>query len=104
MVTCPGANAVLASFRTDRARHIVEEVGVSVRKHMSSVIAVAGHFDCAGNPVSYEEHKEQILRCADRIRNWDFGVRVVGIYVNEWFSIDVVCDSQEDFPQIKSWL
>jgi len=53
MVTEAGPVRILVDS-ADRALvdSIKHRVEISVEKHYSRYIAVAGHFDCAGNPVS----------------------------------------------------
>lgn len=104
VITAPGADGTLSQFKTDRARFIRDEVTLSVRRHQSAVVAVAGHFDCLANPCKFEVRKEQIIAAAERVKRWKLGVRVVGLYVNEWSSVDVICDTDDDYPEIRSWL
>ncbi|HUF04328.1 MAG TPA: carbonic anhydrase [Aridibacter sp.] len=104
VITTPGADGVLSQFKTDRARLMRDEVILSVGRHQSAIVAVAGHFDCLANPCDFEVRKDHILAGAERVKRWDLGVRVVGLYVNEWSSVDVICDTDKDFPQMRSWL
>ena len=63
---------------------------ISVAKHNSGLIAVVGHHDCAGNPVSREQQVEQILKSIEVVRSWDLGVEVVGLYVNDRWDVEVL--------------
>lgn len=65
---------------------------ISINAHHSGAIVVAGHYDCAGNPVSKEEHLRHIKRCVEVIKSWKLPVRVVGLWVNEQWEVDVVAD------------
>ena len=104
MITEPGIDKVLAEGRSNKINSIVENLRISIEVHHSQVIAIVGHFDCAANNVSFEEHKEQIKESVDLVNSWDLRVRVVGLYANEWNSIDLICDTDAEFKEIKSFL
>ncbi|MFB5600110.1 MAG: carbonic anhydrase [Nitrosopumilus sp.] len=75
-------NADLESIKT--------KVGISINKHESELIVVSGHYDCAGNPVSNEEHKTQIKKAIEVISSWNLGVKVVGIWVDDTWKVNPV--------------
>ena len=104
MVNEPGVDKILSEGNSNRIAYIADKVEISIHAHQSNIVAVVGHFDCAANPVSFDEHKEQIEFGVDMVKSWNLGVRVVGLYVNEWNSIDVICDSETEFQPIKSFL
>lgn len=80
-----GSHAVIDAIRSN--------VGVSISAHQSQIIAVAAHTQCAGNPVSDEEHKEQIRAACQVIASWGYSARIVGLWVNDWWQVEVVADS-----------
>lgn len=105
LITEPGANQLLLTGTSSQIYSVREKIQLSLEKHASEVLAVAGHFDCLANPVSKEEHWQQIKESVNLIESWGFWVRVVGLWVNQWSSIDIVCDTQkEDHKIIKSFL
>lgn len=104
VITAPGADGILSKFSTDRARVIMQEVSLSVKRHQSAIVAVTGHYDCLANPCKFELRRKQIEAAAEKVLNWGFGVRVVGLYVNEWGSVDVICDTDADYAQVRNWL
>lgn len=63
---------------------------ISVTKHGSKTIAVVGHYDCAGNPVSDEEHKNHIRQAVEKIKSWNWSVDVVGLWVNDRWQVEQV--------------
>ena len=65
-------------------------MAISVEAHGSKVVAVAGHHDCAGNPVTEEEHRRHILRAVETVRSWGFPVTIVGLWVNSNWQVEVV--------------
>ena len=58
-------------------------VDVSVMKHHSKGIIVHGHEDCAGNPVSDEKQKRDILETSSVIRELEHGVKVIPVFVHK---------------------
>lgn len=62
---------------------------VSIEKHHSRGIIVDGHEECAGNPVSDEEHRQDIKTSVEFIKKLiDNKVPVIGVFVarkgNNW--------------------
>ena len=104
MITIPGADKVLANGAKTRTDMIADKLRVSIEAHHSKTVAIVGHHDCAANPVSFDEHKLDIEECVEKIREWGVKLRVIGLYVNEWNSIDVVYDSDSEFEEMKSFL
>ena len=104
MITEPGVDKVLANDERETILTIFDKLRISIDAHQSKIVAVVGHFDCAANPISVEEHREQIEEGYNLFLSMGLGIRVVGLYVNEWNSIDVVCDSETDNQQMNSYL
>jgi hypothetical protein len=92
-VTVPAPDHLFAEGVSERIGHTGEYVQISVNAHHSGVVAVAGHHDCAAYPASDEEHKAAIRAAARHIAGWGLPVRVVGLWVNSWWQVEVVCDS-----------
>jgi hypothetical protein len=93
IVTEAGLVRILADS-ADRALvdSIKHRVEVSVEKHCSRYIAVAGHFDCAGNPVSEEIQRRQIQKSIKTVLSWNFKANVLGLWVNENWNVHDVND------------
>lgn len=92
MITEPGVDKVLTKGPNETIEALYQKLHLSVRAHHSKTAAVVGHHDCAANPVSKEEHYRQISAGVERIQGWGLGVKVIGLWVNEYGSIDVVCE------------
>lgn len=85
MVTEPGADGALASGEAGLRERLKAKVQISVDAHHSRLVVVAGHHECAANPVSREEHYTHIRNAARRIAMWGFPVAVVGLWVGpDW--------------------
>lgn len=95
-VTIPGPDKALFSASPERLNELRKDVDISLGAHGSVFVAVAGHFGCAANPVSPEEHQQMIRQAVDVVRNWGMTdvagqpVRVVGLWVNEWWQVEVI--------------
>jgi carbonic anhydrase-like protein len=87
-ITEPGIDKKVAD-NTD-LESIKTKVGISINKHESELIVVSGHYDCAGNPVSNEEHITQIKKGIEVISSWNLGVKVVGVWVDDTWKINTV--------------
>jgi len=63
-----------------------------VEKHGSQVIAVVGHYDCAGNPEDEEVQREDLRKAVEVISSWGFPVkRVIALWLDENFNPSVIC-------------
>ena len=84
MITEPGPNKILAEKNPRSCvDSIKKRVEISVLKHTSKIIAITGHYDCAGNPVEKETQLHQIKNAVETIRSWSFEVLVIGLWVDE---------------------
>ena len=66
------------------------KVSISINAHKSELIVVSGHYDCAGNPVSNEEHLEQIKQGVEVINSWNLGAKVIGVWVDENWTVNQI--------------
>jgi carbonic anhydrase len=52
---------------------------------------IVGHHDCAGNPVSKEQHLKHIKKSVEKIESWNFKViKVIGLWVNDKWKVEEV--------------
>lgn len=83
MVTEAGPVAVLASDpESERSLSILRRVEISARAHGSSAIAMVAHDECAGNPVSEFEQREQLERCLGLLRERYPYAEVLGLWID----------------------
>ena len=90
LITEPGADKLLAEGWPSDVFPLKSRATISHRAHDSRLIAVAGHHDCAGNPVSREEHWDQVRRGLAVVRSWLLPVEIIGLWVNERWEVEVV--------------
>ncbi len=86
-ITEPGADRLMAEGPAEQVAAILAKVKISVNAHGSRLVAVAGHADCAGNPVSAEEHHAHIRRALEVVRGWGLPVEVVGLWVDQLWQV-----------------
>ena len=90
MVTFPGVDGVMSSGISDAIVLLRNAVSISIEKHGSRIIAVIGHFDCAGNPGNREHHYANIGKAVQQVSSWNFDAEIVGLYVNDKRQIEEV--------------
>lgn len=90
MVTEAGPNKVLLEGSSDQIQSVRSKIEVSLNAHGSKVIAVAGHHDCAGNPVPKDVKWEQTRESVQRLKSWYGDVEVIGLWVNENWEVEKV--------------
>lgn len=95
MITEPGPDRVLTDAVSEAAQGVRRRVDVSIRAHASQAIAIAGHDDCAGNPVDPKTHRWQIARAVRVLRDWYPQLPILGVFVDAACQVHLV-DSQEN--------
>jgi hypothetical protein len=95
LITELGPDKALSEGNTEVIAEIVRKAWFSITHHGSSIVALSGHDTCAANPVSKEEHFEQIIEGVRVLISYELPVRIVGLWVNEWGSVDLVWDTKE---------
>jgi hypothetical protein len=92
MVTEPGPNKILA----DNLDHVIIEnikkrVEVSVHHHGSKIIAIIGHFGCAGNPTEKEEQIKHLQKAKKTVEAFGFSVEFVLLWVDgDWETVELI--------------
>ena len=69
---------------------------ISVNKHKSDHIFVAGHSDCAGCPIDDETQKGYIRQAAEKMHNDLPHEAVTGLFVHENGEIEILADYDID--------
>jgi carbonic anhydrase len=95
MITEPGPDKIV-SGQGPQVESIKARATISANAHGSKIIVVAGHDDCAGNPVSEKQHKSQIKDSIKVICTWNLPFdKVIGLWVNKDWKIEVVDSSEK---------
>jgi len=79
-ITEPGVDKKVAD--ANDLNSIRFKVDISINAHKSNLIVVSGHYDCAGNPVSDDEHISHIKKSVNVINSWNLGVPVIGVWID----------------------
>ncbi len=79
-ITEPGINGLLADgahygaaseeLRMSLKDWVRAKAAISANGHGSKSILITGHLQCAGNPVSRDEHVAHLKEAADLVRSW----------------------------------
>jgi hypothetical protein len=95
MITEPGPDRIMTAGDSIQLESIKSRAAISINAHGSSIIVIAGHHDCAGNPVTEQEHRSQVQKAIDVIKLWKFPVReIVGVWVGSDWKVKVVAAVQ----------
>jgi carbonic anhydrase len=79
-ITEPGVDKKISDASVFES--IKVKAAISINAHKSNMIFVSGHYDCAGNPVSDDEHKSHIKKGVEMIKQWNPKILVVGLWIN----------------------
>ncbi len=92
MVTEPGPNKILAEdSNAPIVENIKKRVEVSVKHHGSNVVAIVGHFGCAGNPRAKEEQIQHLKMAQTTVESFGFDVEVILLWVEgDWKTVEKV--------------
>jgi hypothetical protein len=93
-VTTAGPVRTLAEgLREPVIQSILRRVRISMDKHASVGLAVAGHADCAANPESREGQVGQLGAAIAFLRKEFPGVEIIGLWVNAEWQVERITDS-----------
>jgi carbonic anhydrase len=87
-ITEPGPDKILAEGPDTLIESIRNRVMISVNKHGSQNVIIVSHYDCAGNPVSKEEHLDQLKKSVDVVSSWELGVKIIGVWIGEDWKVN----------------
>jgi hypothetical protein len=91
MITFPGADGIFSNKLRDVESSLAKHSAyISVEKHNSQIVAIVGHYDCAGNPGDKNYHYGQIKEALQEISLWKLPAKVIGLYVNENWQVEEV--------------
>jgi hypothetical protein len=88
MITEPGVDKIIAENQD--LESIKTKTGISINAHKSELIVISGHYDCAGNPVSNEEHITHIKKSVQVISSWNLGVQIIGVWVDGNWNVNLI--------------
>lgn len=92
MVTEPGPNKILADNKNSAVvENIKKRVGISVHHHGSKIIAIVGHFGCAGNPTEKEEQIKHLKEAKKTVESFGLGKKIILLWVEgDWKTVEKI--------------
>jgi len=91
MITEPGPDKILTRGSNAQVESIKSRVLISVNAHGSQTILIAAHHDCAGDPVSEEEHIKQVKECMKVLQSWKLPVKnIIGVWINDNWTLEII--------------
>ena len=82
-ITEAGPDLILSQSKdTITVKTIFDRLDISVEKHKSVGIAIAGHHDCAGNPVPKKDHIAHIQKSVTLLRQQYEDLEIIGLWVD----------------------
>jgi glycerol-3-phosphate dehydrogenase len=98
MITEPGHDKVFAHVQVHANDSLKAKAQISALAHGSTIIVIAGHDDCAGNPVERDQHLADINKAVQTVHSWNLPFeKVIGVWVNKDRKIEVIG------PQVKAF-
>lgn len=90
-ITEPGPNLILAEQKnTEAIQSIISRANISVKKHKAVGMAVVGHHDCAGNPMSKEDQIIHLESSLTFLRK-NFNLPIIALWVDKNWDVQEIC-------------
>ncbi len=89
-ITEPGPDKVFLEKNNEKIEQIKSKLLISIKAHNSTLVAIAGHYDCAANPISKDEHLIQIRSSISLIKSWNLPVKVIGLWISDQWKVQLV--------------
>ena len=89
VITEAGMDGVLA--KQDDISEVLRSIKVSVNLNKSTRLFVVGHYDCRGNPVEENLHREEVVAAVNRLKPLWPAQEVIGLWVNDRWQVELVC-------------
>lgn len=90
-ITLAGPSKVIAeNIMDDIIDNVKFRVDISVSNHGAKVIAVVGHFDCAGIPSTDEQQKQYVLQATKEVKTWKDGIEVIPLWVDKELKVTLI--------------
>lgn len=87
-ITEPGPCKILAENRDRQSvDSILARLKISVEKHGSKLIAVSGHYDCAGNPCGEAEQKQQVDECVKFLSPLYPDIEIIRLWIDSSWKV-----------------
>ena len=88
VITEAGMDGVLA--KQENISEVLRSIKVSVNLNQSTRLFLVGHYDCRGNPVDENRHREEIALAVKRLKPLWPAQEVFGLWVNDHWQVERV--------------
>ena len=102
MITEPGPEKVLTQGTPAFLEDIKRQVRISMEAHHSQCLGIVAHAECAGNPVSDEQHQQQVRQSVEVVAAWGLPLRIIGLWVNHDWQVEKLCEVQPNQAQLSA--
>ena len=87
-ITEAGPNLIL-SKQDDRVaiQSILDRLKISIERHNSIGIAVAGHHDCAGNPAHKDKQIKHLQKAIQFLQKQFVSIEIIGLWVDDKWEV-----------------
>ena len=90
-ITKAGPSKYLSSKDEKMTDLIIKKVNISIDKHGSEKVFIAGHHDCAGNPVDTDTHIQQIKDSKKILEErLPDDIEVIALWLDEDFKVNLI--------------
>ena len=69
---------------------VLRSIAISVNLNKSTRLFVVGHYDCRGNPVEEEVHRQEVRGAVKRLKEYWPQQEVIGLWVNKNWAVELV--------------
>jgi len=91
MITMPGPNKILVEGKEKSLIEFIRKcLEISLFRHHSELVAVVGHYDCAGNPGDEATQSQDILKAMEVVASWFLNVKIIGLWVDASWQVNLI--------------
>ena len=90
-ITEAGPNKILSENKdAQKINNIRARVDISINGHGSKLIAIVGHYDCAGNLSPKEEQLKHLQKAGQIVGEWSPNVKIIALWVNANWQVEEI--------------
>ncbi len=78
---------------------VLRSISISVNVNKSCKLFVAGHYDCRGNPVDEEMHRQHITGAVKRLKSHWPTHEIVGLWINKDWKVTIISSQPASPPK-----
>ncbi len=94
VITEAGPDKYVTTAAGEKLEALKTKIGISVEKHGSTNLVIAGHHDCGGNPVDRETHLQEVRQSMQIVKDMGFPIAIYGVWIDENWTVHLI----EEWP------